>query len=156
MNEVAGNPLSDDEMLARFVLKKEWIRKDSTIKQDAFIPPKDLQLSVTRHAGISAEQLIETGKSIAVETSLEFFGRADIETRAVVKNVLKAVAWPLAKNQNHAHVVGWPADKEARKSIAQELAASAVFFLSLILSITAGGSAMIQCVFCRLSLKFLN
>ena len=127
MNEAAGNPLSDDEMLARFVLKKEWIRSDSTIKQDAFIPPKDLQLSVTRHAGISTEQLIETGKSVAAETSLKFLGRADIETRAVVKNALKAVAWPLANNHNHAHVIGWPADKEARKTIAQELAASTVF-----------------------------
>jgi hypothetical protein len=127
MNETAGSLLSDDEMLARFVLKKEWIRKDSTIKQDAFIPPKDLQLSVTRHARISTEQLIETGKSVAAETSLEFHGRADIEVQVVVKNALKAVAWPLAKNQNHAHVIGWPADKEARKTIAQELAAAAEF-----------------------------
>jgi hypothetical protein len=128
MNEAAGNPLSDDEMLARFVLKKEWLRKvDNTIKQDAFIPPKDLQLSVTRHAGISSEQLIETGKSVAAKTSLEFLGRADIETRSVVKNALKAVAWPLANDQNHAHIIGWPADKEARKTIAQELAAVATF-----------------------------
>lgn len=128
MNEPAGSPLSDDEVLARFVLKKEWLRKvDDTIKQDAFIPPKDLQLSVTRHAGISTGQLIEIGKAVAAETSLEFLGRADIKTRAVIKNALKAVAWPLAKNQNHAHVIGWPADKEARKTIAQELAASAKF-----------------------------
>jgi hypothetical protein len=128
MSDVSGVPISDDEMLARFVLKKEWIRKaDNTPKQDAFIPPKDLQLSVTRHAGISTEQLIETGESVAVETSLQFLGRADIEAGAVVKNALKAVAWPLAKNQNHAHVIGWPADKEARKTIAQELAAAAKF-----------------------------
>ena len=131
MNDAAGTPLSDDEMLARFVLKKEWLRKvDGTIKQDAFIPPKDLQLSVTRHAGISTGQLIETGKTVAAETSLEFLGRADFKARAVVKNALKAVAWPLAKNQNHAHVIGWPADKEARKTIAQELAAAAKFVLA--------------------------
>jgi hypothetical protein len=128
MSDAAGTPLSDDEMLARFVLKREWIRKvDNSVKQDAFIPPKDLQLSVTRHAGISIEQLIETGKSVAVKTSLEFLGRADMEARSVVKNALKAVAWPLANNQNHAHVIGWPADKEARKTIAQELAAAAKF-----------------------------
>jgi hypothetical protein len=128
MSDATGTPLSDDEMLARFVLKKEWIRKaDNTPKQDAFIPPKDLQLSVTRHTGISTEQLIETGKAVAAETSLQFLGRADIEAGAVVKNALKAVAWPLAKNQNHAHVIGWPADKEARKTIAQELAAAAKF-----------------------------
>lgn len=128
MSGAAGTPLSDDEMLARFVLKKEWIRKtDNTPKQDAFIPPKDLQLSVTRHAGISTEQLIETDKAVAVETSLQFLGRADIEAGAVIKSALKAVAWRLAKNQNHAHIIGWPADKEARKTIAQELAAAARF-----------------------------
>jgi len=128
MSDAAGTPLSDDEMLARFVLKTEWIRKvDNTIKQDAFIPPKDLQLSVTRHIGISSEELVKKGKSVAEQTSLQFLGRADIDTRTVVKNALKAVAWPLADNQNHAHVVGWPADKEARKTIAQELAAASKF-----------------------------
>ena len=128
MSNAAGTPLSDDEMLARFVLKKEWIRKvDNTIKQDAFVPPKDLQLSVTRHVGISTERLIEAGKSVAAETALQFLGRADIEVQTVSKNALKAVAWPLPNNQNHAHVIGWPADKEARKTIAQELAAASIF-----------------------------
>lgn len=128
MNQSAENVLNDDELLGRFVLKKEWIRKvDNTIKQDAFIPPKDLQLSVTRHVGLTTEQLAEAGKLVAAETSLDFLGRADIETRMVVKNALKAVAWPLPKNQNHAHIIGWPADKEVRKTIAQDLAAVAKF-----------------------------
>lgn len=128
MSDAVGTPLAYDEILARFVLKPEWIRKiDNTIKQDAFIPPKDLQLSVTRHTGISAEQLIETGKSVAAETALQFLGRADIDVQTVVKNALKAVTWPLEHNPNHAHVIGWPADKEARKTIAQELAAAAKF-----------------------------
>ena len=126
--EAAGTLLSDDEMLARFVLKTEWIRKvDNTVKQDAFIPPKDLQLSVTRHTGISAEQLNETGKAVAAKRSLQFHGRADIQAHMVVKNALKAVAWPLADNANHAHITGWPADKESRKTIAQELAAVSKF-----------------------------
>ncbi len=128
MSEAAGTLLSDDEMLARFVLKTEWIRKvDNTVKQDAFIPPKDLQLSVTRHEGISPDQLIEAGKFVAVQTSLQFLGRADISARTVVKNALKAVAWPLETNAYHAHVIGWPADKESRKTIAQELAAASKF-----------------------------
>jgi hypothetical protein len=128
MSDPAGTLLSDDEMLARFVLKVEWIRKvDNSVKQDAFIPPKDLQLSVTRHAGISTDQLVEAGKTVAVETSLQFLGRADINTRTVVKNALKVVAWPLESNPNHAHIIGWPADKEVRKTIAQELAAAAKF-----------------------------
>jgi hypothetical protein len=128
MSETVNTALTEDEWLARFILKKEWIRKaDNTIKQDAFIPPKDLQLSVTRHAGISAEKLVEIGRSVASERSLEFIGRADVETRQVVKNALKAVAWPLPNNQNHAHILGWPADKALQKTIALELAAVAVF-----------------------------
>lgn len=70
---------------------------------------------------------MQIGKSVAIRRSLEFHGRADIKTLAVVKNALKAVAWPLADNANHAHIIGWPADKEIRKTIAQELAAAAKF-----------------------------
>ena len=127
MTDAAGNPVPDDEMLARFVLEKSWIRKDNTIKQDAFKPPNDLQLSVTRHTGISAEQLNETGKAVAAKRLLQFHGRADIQARMVVKSALKAVAWPLADNMNHAHITGWPADKASQKTIAQLLAADAKF-----------------------------
>jgi hypothetical protein len=127
MSAVAGNQLPDDEMLARFVLEKSWIRKDNTIKQDAFVPPRDLQLSVTRHVGISAEQLNETGRTVAAKRTLLFCGRADIQARMVVKNALKAVAWPLDDNANHAHIIGWPTDKASQKTIAQELAAAAKF-----------------------------
>lgn len=124
----AGNPLPDDEMLARFVfLEKGWIREDNTIKQDAFMPPKDLELSVTRHIGISVEQLNETGRTVATKRTLLFCGRADIQARMVVKSALKVVAWPLDENANHAHIVGWPTDKASQKTIAQELAAAAKF-----------------------------
>ena len=134
MSDLAGNPLPDDEILARFVfLGKGWIRPDNTVKQDAFMPPKDLQLSVTRHAGISTEQLNDVGRSVAAKISLaaqrsfQFCGRADIQTRMVVKNALKAIAWPLADDANHAHIIGWPTDKASQKTIAQELAAAAEF-----------------------------
>ena len=128
MNAPEGTSLADDETLARFVLKKDWIRKiDNTVKPDAFIPPRDLQLSVTRQVGISTEKLVEIGKSVASQTGLQFFGRADIETRQVLKNALRAVAWPLADNANHAHLIGWPADKALQKTIALDLAAVAVF-----------------------------
>ena len=134
MSDAAWNPLPDDEMLARFVfLEKGWIRPDNTVKQDAFMPPKDLQLSVTRHAGISTEQLNDAGRSVAAKMSLtaqrsfRFCGRADIQTRMVVKNALKAVAWPLADDANHAHIIGWPTDKASQKTIAQELAAATKF-----------------------------
>ena len=128
MSESAGNPLSAEEILARFIMRRDWIRKaDNTVKQDAFIPPTDLELSVTRHQGISVDELNQFGKAVANQRALEFHGRADIETKDVIKNGVKAVAWPLADNGNHAHIVGWPSEKESRKTIAQELAASSKF-----------------------------
>lgn len=128
MSEVARNPLSAEEMLARFIMRKDWIRRaDNTVKQDAFIPPTDLQLSVTRHCGISTDQLNQFGKAVANQRALEFHGRADIETKDVITNGVKAVAWPLDDNKNHAHIIGWPVDKENRKTIAQELAAASKF-----------------------------
>ena len=48
-------PVTADELLARFITDKDWFRADLTIRQDAFIPPKDLQLSVTRHLNLSEQ-----------------------------------------------------------------------------------------------------
>jgi class 3 adenylate cyclase len=60
------------------------------------IPPKDLQLSVTRHAGISTEQLIETGKSVAAETRTKSFrkwaGDARVTLAIVFTDVVGSTA----------------------------------------------------------------
>ena len=45
--------LPNDEWLARFILRKEHVRADGTVKPDPFIPYKHIELSVTRHLGLS-------------------------------------------------------------------------------------------------------
>jgi hypothetical protein len=59
MNLQANPPTEIDEaeLLMRFVLRRQWIRRNGTVKQDAFIPPSDLELSVTRHIGLSDDDI---------------------------------------------------------------------------------------------------
>ncbi len=121
-------PVSADELLARFVTVGSWVRADKTVRQDAFIPPKDLNLSVTRHLHLSPEQLWKTGQAVAnarLHTTL--FGCADLAVFAVTKTALRVEPAPIAGNPQHAHITGWPLDKPAQKNIAQELAAAATF-----------------------------
>jgi hypothetical protein len=124
------SPVADWERLARFITKHWWVRPDGSIQSDAFIPPKDLNLSVTRHLSLSEERLWAIGKkvvdAIAEKCSAQLVGRADISAHDVARHALTVEAAPLPENPNHAHIKGWP-DKPARKSIAQQLAKAAKF-----------------------------
>jgi hypothetical protein len=132
-NTVPGDQVAENELLARFVTLDRWVRPDKTVKQDAFIPPNDLQLSVTRHLNLSERQLWELGQTVAKiigeKRTAGLFGRADIANKTVVQQSLMTEAAPLPENPNHAHITRWPLDKPARKQIAQQLAAAARFVL---------------------------
>ena len=56
--------IGDAELLARFILFRDWIRADGTVKADAFVPPSDLQLSVTRHLRLHDAELWRRGLSV--------------------------------------------------------------------------------------------
>ncbi|MHB1157972.1 MAG: hypothetical protein ACYC26_14185 [Phycisphaerales bacterium] len=122
---VAG--IADGEQLARFVMVRRWIREDESVKADAFIPPDDLQLSVTRHASLTVDEIWTRGRHVADIRHQTLHGRADINTQGVRGMGLDVVAHAVEGNPQHAHVVGWPPEKAARKSKAQELAAIATY-----------------------------
>jgi hypothetical protein len=127
------SPVGAGERLARFITKHWWVRSDGSIQSDAFFPPKDLNLSVTRHLSLAEESLWILGQKV-VDTISEkcparLYGRADISADDVARQALTVEAAPLAENPNHAHITGWP-DKPARKSIAQQLAKAAMFVAS--------------------------
>ena len=126
-NATQPPPVTDNEVLARFIRVKDWVRADQTVRQDAFIPPRDMNLSVTRHLGLSETELWRIGQrvvtAIATKTKAALHGRADITVRQVSPlQPLRTVAAPLPDNPNHAHVTAWPLDKSARKNLAQKLA----------------------------------
>src|SRR5882762_1269412 len=99
-------PVGDDELLARFVVSSRWIRKsDQTVKQDAFIPPRTLELSVTRHFGLSSDELWKIGQEVANARPATLYGRADIVAANVWKEKLAIV--PTSTPKNHANIIGW-------------------------------------------------
>jgi len=121
-------PVASIEQLARFIVFSGWIRRsDQTVKQDAFIPPPDLELSVTRHKNLSEQELWRIGQSVADSRPAKLHGRADIRAVNVRQQALDVEPNPVPGNPNHANVIGWPVDKPAQKIIAQELAAKARF-----------------------------
>lgn len=125
MNEdVSFTPVTDSEVLARFVLSRGWIRSSNgTVKPDAFIPYPWPDLSVTRHVGLSIEEIWQIGQTVADSRPATLYGRADIQALSVTNQSLQIV--PTREPKNHANITGWPKDKPAQKIIALQLAADA-------------------------------
>lgn len=120
--------VNDDEQLARFVVFSGWVRpSDKTVKPDAFIPPKSLQLSVTRHIDLTEDQLWQLGEDVTVARPdrPKLYGRADFSAHSV--RIRSLTIRPTAMPRNHANLCGWPTDKPAQKIIAQALAAASTF-----------------------------
>lgn len=116
-----------DETLARYVLFSSHVRNDQSLKPDAFMPPRDRQLSVTRHLLATDAELWKMGDAVAAVRRLTLYGRGDVGVAVCLALKLSVAAAPIAGNPNHAHVFDWPADKAAQKIIAQEIAATAVY-----------------------------
>ena len=117
--------VEDEELLARFILYRRWIRADQTVRPDAFIPHPYPDLSVTRHVGLTSDELWQLGKEVADARPAILYGRADVLAASVRQQFLNIV--PTATPRNHANVMGWPTEKSAQKSMAQEIAAVAKY-----------------------------
>jgi len=119
--------VAPDELLARYITSSKWIRKqDQTVKQDAFIPP-DSELSVTRHLHLTEKAIWIIGEKIAESIPRHLHGRADVKTSHVIAQRLNVVPQPEDDNPNHANIINWPPDKDARKICALEIARVAHF-----------------------------
>ena len=122
--------ITEDEKLARYILVRSQIRQNGqTVKPDAFIPHPHSDLSVTRHLELDESALWRIGQEIADERMppVTLHGRADINVMTVTQQKLQTQPDPTINNPNHAIIVGWPNDKPAQKTIAQQLAAEAQY-----------------------------
>jgi hypothetical protein len=118
-------PVEGTETLARFVFWENHIRKDKTVKSNAFLPPTNLRLSVFRHDDLSEEQLWEIGTGLPVNPPRRLHGRADFKAIEAYNQNLNVQ--PTAEPPFHANVIGWPIDKGEQKMIATVLARAATF-----------------------------
>lgn len=120
--------INDNELLARFIVSKRWIKSsDHAIRFNAFMPPPDRELSVTRHLDLSEKELWRRGNSVALQMQKELHGRADISVIQTRAQKIDVVPDPLPDNANHACLIDWPTEKEKQILIAKEIAASANF-----------------------------
>lgn len=122
----ARTSIAAEELLARFILFSKWIRSsDQTVKPEAFIPHPYPDLSVTRHKDLPIEDLWRIGQEIADARPATLYGKANVTAEQVRQRKLDVDPRPVPDNLNHACIIGWPVDKPAQKSFAQELAAVA-------------------------------
>ena len=128
------DPVSNSEFLTRFIVRHDWVRKkDNHIYPAAFMPPKNLKLSVTRLLHISQKDIWNLGQQVVQRRQIierqqfRLYGRADIEALNVRNQNLDIEPQPQLDNPNHANIINWPESKDKQNIIAMEIAVSARF-----------------------------
>lgn len=121
------NIVADDEFLARYIVYGNHIRADNTVKPDAFVPSPHAQLSVTRHLGLTDNDIWMIGTKVAKHRERELTGHVDVACLHYRKEQLCVRSSPLPNNPNHADVIGWPVEKAQQKLIALEIAKAGIY-----------------------------
>lgn len=119
--------ITDDEIIARFIVSKRWIRGDNSVKPEALMPHPYPDLSVTRHIGLCESQLWMIGQDVAAVTGRTLHGRADSQVSVARNQDLKVTSAPTPQNPNHANITGWPVGKPEQKIKALEIANNSRF-----------------------------
>jgi hypothetical protein len=115
--------VAESESVTRYLMFSKWYRADQTIKYEAFMPPDDLEFSVTRLLQATDAEVWEVGKQVAAERNRTLHGRTDVLVRVFKRQQLLMQADALPNNPNHAKVTGWSADIAQQMIIAKQLAA---------------------------------
>ena len=110
--------------LARFALENGRLA-ESVVKPKLFEPNRHLALSVFHAGGIGCHEIIDLGMAVTAShpTARRLHGWAEIEEGAVTNTGLR-VDYDDSPPR-HANIVGWPADRGARKGVAIALASAA-------------------------------
>ena len=124
---IGAIPVADEELLARFIIHRSHVRSDGTVRPEAFIPYKQVELSVTRHRELPESELWGAGELVAQKLGKTLVGRADNQAVTFRTCGLQVVPTPLDDDANHADVIDWPAEKSDQKALALEIAKEARF-----------------------------
>ena len=113
-------PVQDDEVLARYVFSRRDIKSGRVRTRVFLVPNGHRGLSVFRIRELFDSDIQLLGERMAARRTRSLHGRADIsgsDVRSV--DLVSVPTWP---PRRHAELRGWPAQKDARLSIAQRLA----------------------------------
>ena len=111
----------EPKILSRFLLHRNYIRADLTIRPDPFIPHPYPRLSVTRHDDLRESDLWARGRHIAGMAGKNLYGRADLNPLRIPQ-MLSLESTPTLENPQHVDIIGWPQDKPSQKLLAIEIA----------------------------------
>lgn len=112
----------DDEVLSRFLTSSNQFAASSLrVKPSAFMPPPDKKLSCFVTTGLEPNEIWEIADRAI--TGRPVYGSADIGTREIHDEGLVVERDDVPPR--HVNILGWPAEKDAQKEIAQALAAAA-------------------------------
>lgn len=117
--------MSHGEPVARYLVhKSDFSREKNRVKPRAFMPPADLKTSLFRTLGLSEDETWSLGEEfVARPQKLTLRGRGDLLVCDIAGTGLRVE--PDEPPERHANIVGWSADKDKQRSVAQELAARA-------------------------------
>ena len=129
MGPLANVPVDDSEQLARFLFSAREVRADKTVRPEAFLPFKWVELSVTRHRDLVESTLWQLGQDVAEQRKKSLIGRADLNAGFCRVSKLDVVPseGPNLGGLNHANIVGWPSEKSAQMAFAQTLSEASKF-----------------------------
>lgn len=117
--------ITDDELLARFIVNSNEMRADGSVRPQLFLPYKRVELSLNRHRDATLAETWAIGRVVAEQRGKMLLGRADIRASACRIQPLDVVPRPiLPHNANHADIIGYPPRKDEQLSLAAKLAAA--------------------------------
>jgi hypothetical protein len=119
-------PISSDEILARFIFSSSQFSLLNGVKQAAFLPASDGEASVFRKTKLVQISMYESTKEkISCERGKEIKGVALICAEKVKLAPGLSVEAEESKHKWHANIIGWPLGKNEQKQLALILAQNA-------------------------------
>ena len=119
------------EIITRYLLSKSHFSiSSSRVKPRALEPSsRDNSTSVFRIMNLNEDQIWRLARAfVSNPTGRSLYARADIPALAVYE--LSLNIHPDEPPPRHANIVGWPPEKHARMSLAQQLTASATLVVT--------------------------
>ena len=115
------------EVLARFIMQKNYVRADSSLRATPFMPPQTGRLSVYAISGVDEPEIWAIGNAhVAVPLGKPLHGRADFNSLRVYELGLEVESDP-TPHPLHANVIGWDLASTEPRLLALKLAREATF-----------------------------
>lgn len=119
--------VGENEPLTRYLFLKDHVHpKKRMVLPRGFLPDLRGETSICRTLGLSENEIWNIGKRIRRDPVL---ARADFLAATVFRLKLRVDAAPEKDYKQHAVIVGWPAEKHARKMLAVEMSQAATLQL---------------------------